>query len=243
MRIRGVRSTWNPPALGGKPRRGTASPSRGYGAAVQGREEPQAQSPAGSPGRGLSTPDAHGSVRIGYPHVKEDSRSNTPERDAHTPMAEARLELLKIGDFAKLAGTNLRTLRYYEELDLLIPASRSQGGFRYYRRTDLHRLNMIHDLQALGLPLEQIRDLMATRGNGGARKDFLAKVRAALGEQDRLLAKRIAELEGQRTNIAAAVTKLANCETCKHSPQNDNNYCEPCQLTGERLPETLSALF
>lgn len=158
-------------------------------------------------------------------------------------MARAQVELLKIGDFAKLAGTNLRTLRYYEELRLLIPASRSQGGFRYYRRTDLNRLQMVHDLKALGLPLERIRDLMATRESGNTRQEFLAKVRAALAEQDRLLLTRIGELEAQRTSIGAAVQKLANCETCRHSPTHENNHCEPCQMTGERLPETLSALF
>ena len=73
------------------------------------------------------------------------------------------VELLKIGEFAKFAQTNLRTLRYYEELGLLTPASRSQGGFRYYRRTDVNRLAMIRDLQSLGLQLERIRELMATR--------------------------------------------------------------------------------
>ena len=30
-------------------------------------------------------------------------------------------------------------LRYYEEIGLLEPAARSQGGFRYYRQTDLNR--------------------------------------------------------------------------------------------------------
>ncbi|MEO6708540.1 MAG: MerR family transcriptional regulator [Planctomycetota bacterium] len=158
-------------------------------------------------------------------------------------MVEAQIELLKIGDFAKLAGTNLRTLRYYEELGLLIPASRSQGGFRYYRRTDLNRLGMIHDLQSLGLALDRIRDLMATREQGGTRKEFLAKVLTALNEQDRLLELRVAELAAQRNNIASAVSKLNDCGSCKHAPQSDNNYCEPCQMTGERLPATLSALF
>jgi DNA-binding transcriptional MerR regulator len=157
-------------------------------------------------------------------------------------MTEAQ-ELLKIGDFAKLAGTNLRTLRYYEELGLLIPASRSQGGFRYYRRTDLHRLGMIHDLQGLGLPLEQIRDLMTTRDQGSSRKDYLVKVNKALVEQDRLLRQRVAELEGQRANIAKAIDKLHECEVCKHAPSTDNNYCEPCQMTGDHLPAPLSALY
>ena len=158
-------------------------------------------------------------------------------------MIEAQIELLKIGDFAKLAGTNLRTLRYYEEMGLLIPASRSQGGFRYYRRSDLNRLGMIHDLQSLGLALERIRELMATREAGGSRKEYLAKVRVALGEQDRLLVARIEELQAQRLNLAAALNKLSACEVCRHAPSTDNNFCEPCQMTGEHLPATLSALF
>ena len=186
----------------------------------------------------MSTP-----IRIGYPYVKGDSTTMTQSIPTQPATVGAPSELLKIGDFAKLAGTNLRTLRYYEEMGLLIPASRSQGGFRYYRRTDLNLLNMIHDLQALGLPLERIRELMSTRESGRTRKEFLAKVGAALGEQDRLLQSRIAELEVQRKSIGIATAKLHECESCKHSPVSDNNFCEPCQVTGERLPETLSALF
>ena len=49
-------------------------------------------------------------------------------------------DLVKIGDFARLAHTNLRTLRYYEEIGLLQPALRSDGGFRYFRQTDLNNI-------------------------------------------------------------------------------------------------------
>jgi DNA-binding transcriptional MerR regulator len=153
------------------------------------------------------------------------------------------VELLKIGDFARVAGTNLRTLRYYEELGLLAPASRSQGGFRYYRRTDMHRLNMIRDLQNLGLNLERIRELMATRELLDRRDQFLARVREALSEQDRLLADRVRALEEQRGGIARAFAKLHECENCRHSPSPANNFCEPCSMTGQALPETISALF
>lgn len=153
------------------------------------------------------------------------------------------IELLKIGDFARLAGTNLRTLRYYEELGLLAPATRSQGGFRYYRRTDLNRLNMIRDLQGLGLPLDRIRDLMATREVIERRDQFLARVREALREQDRLLQERVQELEDQRKGIAKAVGKLHECENCVHAPGSGNNFCEPCSMTGQALPPAISALF
>jgi DNA-binding transcriptional MerR regulator len=155
----------------------------------------------------------------------------------------ASVEILKIGDFARAAGTNLRTLRYYEELGILIPAARSAGGFRYYRRTDLNRLNMIRDLQELGLHLDRIRELMSTREVIERRGEFIQRVRRALVEQDRLLAERIAALESQRQKIHTALEKLHDCESCKHSPTHENNYCEPCALTGERLPVTVSALF
>jgi DNA-binding transcriptional MerR regulator len=150
---------------------------------------------------------------------------------------------MKIGDFAKLAGTNLRTLRYYEELGLLHPASRSQGGFRYYRRTDLNRLNMIRDLQNLGMQLERIRELMATREVAEHRQEYLSRVREALSEQDRLLVERIRLIDEQRKGIQAAVNKLKECEHCLHTPGSGNNYCEPCAMTGQALPVTVSALF
>lgn len=152
-------------------------------------------------------------------------------------------ELLKIGDFARLCGTNLRTLRYYEELGLLQAAQRSQGGFRYYRRTDVNRLNMIRDLQDLGLPLDRIGDLMATRQYEGDRAGFFQLVQQALKEQDRLLVERVATLERQRERIAEALTKINQCVDCKVTPGPRNNYCEPCRLTGQPLPETISALY
>lgn len=152
-------------------------------------------------------------------------------------------ELMKIGDFARIADTNLRTLRYYEELGLLTPASRSQGGFRYYRRTDIHRVQMIRDLQELGLHLERIRDLLSTRAADESREQFIARVRTALEEQDRLLAARLAAIEEQRRKVAQALHKIRECRHCVQMPRSDNNFCEPCTTTGERLPDHLSALY
>jgi DNA-binding transcriptional MerR regulator len=149
--------------------------------------------------------------------------------------------LLKIGDFARLAGTNLRTLRYYEEIGLLAPAARSQGRFRYYRQTDLNRLYMIRDLQDVGLHLDRIRDLMQPGTDGETREQFLARVRGALRDQDQLLQQKIGALEELRRRIAQALDKVHECERCRHMPCDQNNHCEPCALTGQPLPATVSA--
>jgi DNA-binding transcriptional MerR regulator len=152
-------------------------------------------------------------------------------------------DLLKIGDFARVAATNLRTLRYYEEVGLIVPASRSQGGFRYYRATDVHRVQMIRDLQELGLHLDRIRDLIAARSVDESREHFLERVKLALEEQNRLLDERLRALEEQRRRVTLALHKIGECRHCSHSPAAANNFCEPCAMTGEPLPETLSALY
>jgi DNA-binding transcriptional MerR regulator len=151
--------------------------------------------------------------------------------------------LIKIGDFAKLAGTNLRTLRYYEEIGLLQPASRSAGGFRYYRAEDLDRLRMVSSLQTLGLELARIRELMDTRAAGRPQAELVLRVRTALREQARLIDGRIADLTAQRRGIDEALAKLSICEGCDHHPEPDNNFCHPCQVDGKPLPADLSALF
>ncbi len=160
-------------------------------------------------------------------------------------MAEANEgpKLLKIGDFARRAGTNLRTLRYYEELGLLRPALRSKGGFRYYRETDVNRLAMVQTMQELGLSLERIGELMRTRDQGLSHADFVHGVRAALHEQDRLLAQRQEAIADQRRRVADSLHKLCECEGCPHHPGPHNNFCEPCPVDGEPLPRDLSALF
>ncbi len=154
-------------------------------------------------------------------------------------------DLLKIGDFARLADTNLRTLRYYEEVGLLVPAARSKGGFRYYRPTDVNRLRTVNVLQDLGLTLEEIRELISTRAREGesSRDEFFRRVRKALQSQRELFEHRIDELQGRRDRIDAALVKLNECASCEVTPSPENNYCEPCSLRSAELPADLSALF
>jgi DNA-binding transcriptional MerR regulator len=159
------------------------------------------------------------------------------------PKADGDAALIKIGDFARRAGTNLRTLRYYEELGLVLPAARSAGGLRYYRAAELDRMAMIAGLQRLGLELVQIRGLLATREPGASREESMARVRHALSEQGELIDQRLAELTAQRRRVDEALAKLGECDACSHHPAVGNNFCHPCQLDGRPLPADLSALF
>lgn len=70
-------------------------------------------------------------------------------------------EQMQIGEVAERTGLSLRTIRYYEEVGLVVPSARSQGGFRLYTEPDIDRLQLIKRMKPLGFQLEEMRDLLA----------------------------------------------------------------------------------
>jgi MerR family transcriptional regulator, repressor of the yfmOP operon len=79
---------------------------------------------------------------------------------------------LRIGEVAQLTGTTPRTIRYYEELGLLAPASdRSPGAHRVYDEGDVERLRELLRLRrVLGLSLDELKELSAEEAARVARK-------------------------------------------------------------------------
>lgn len=69
--------------------------------------------------------------------------------------------MMHIGELAEHSGLSLRTIRHYDEIGLLTPSGRSEGGFRLYTADDLSRLMLIRRMKPLGYSLEQMGDLLA----------------------------------------------------------------------------------
>ena len=67
---------------------------------------------------------------------------------------------MQIGEVAERIGLSLRTIRYYEEVGLITPSARSQGGFRLYNEYDVSRLQLVKDMKPLGFSLDEMRDLL-----------------------------------------------------------------------------------
>jgi DNA-binding transcriptional MerR regulator len=69
--------------------------------------------------------------------------------------------MLSIGEFARLGGVSVRTLRYYEEVALLSPAAVDMAtGYRSYSARQFARLHRIVALKELGFTLGQIRPVV-----------------------------------------------------------------------------------
>lgn len=68
--------------------------------------------------------------------------------------------LIQIGEVAERTGLSLRTIRYYEEVELVVPTQRSHGGFRLYSDGDVERLELIKHMKPLDFSLEEMRELL-----------------------------------------------------------------------------------
>ena len=91
---------------------------------------------------------------------------------------------LKIGEVASLTGMSVKTIRYYEEIGLLAPATtRSESGYRLFSSQVLNRLAFIKRSQSLGLSLSEIQELLAVHDSGqlpcdAVKEHLLLKVEA-----------------------------------------------------------------
>ena len=85
-------------------------------------------------------------------------------------------ELLQIGEVADRVGLSLRTVRYYEEVELLTPTTRSEGGFRLFDQSQVERLLLIKRMKPIGMSLDDMRLLLDARqslsdAGGGKERD------------------------------------------------------------------------
>ncbi|MEM9215630.1 MAG: heavy metal-responsive transcriptional regulator [Cyanobacteria bacterium P01_F01_bin.150] len=74
---------------------------------------------------------------------------------------------LKIGQVAAKSGLPVKTIRYYEEIDLLSPdVERSESGYRLFDPKVLNRLAFIKRAQSLGLTLNEISSILTVHDDG-----------------------------------------------------------------------------
>jgi MerR family copper efflux transcriptional regulator len=106
---------------------------------------------------------------------------------------------MHIGELAEKTGLSLRTIRHYDEVGLLKPAGRTDGGFRLYSHDDFTRLMLIRRMKPLGFSLEEMTDLLRiidTLSGGDPGSDSPA-VRAELDDFIDEAVRRRAKLQEQ----------------------------------------------
>jgi DNA-binding transcriptional MerR regulator len=69
--------------------------------------------------------------------------------------------LIHINKGGELTGVTVRTLRYYDKIGLLKPASKTEGGHRLYTNEEIKKLQQVQFLKKVGFPLQEIKNMLA----------------------------------------------------------------------------------
>lgn len=141
---------------------------------------------------------------------------------------------MRISQLAAQTGVPATTLRFYETAGLL-PADRTAAGYRVYGQDAVQRLAFISSAKVLGLPLEEIRDLLDVWEQG-----VCAAVRERMLP---LVAERIADADRRQAELAAFSTRLAEVHEQLSSPAPAGGCGPDCGCTTTAsgpVPVTLS---
>lgn len=115
----------------------------------------------------------------------------------------------RIGEVAERVGLSLRTIRYYEEIGLVEPSGRTDGGFRLYTESDIERLQLVKALKPVGMSLETMGELLQCADLlTGAEPDDLGEVEHRFQEVLSLAQSRCDELEERLRAAREALSAL-----------------------------------
>ncbi len=124
---------------------------------------------------------------------------------------------MKIGEIAAQAGIPAKTIRFWEDQQLLPPPARTPAGYREYDPAILKRLAFIRQCQAAGLTLEQIRQVLGIRDGGQPPCVHVTG----------LITRRLAEVEARLADLARTrdqLTALA-ARAAAQDPADCLGYC------------------
>jgi len=114
---------------------------------------------------------------------------------------------LAIGQLAKAAATKVQTIRYYEEIGLITPFQRTEGGHRIYGPEDSRRLKFIRHARELGFGIEEIRQLLKLSDNPHMSCSTADRIASSHLEQVEL---RITKLRALRKELKRMVDECAH---------------------------------
>lgn len=129
-------------------------------------------------------------------------------------MGDHESKLLRVGELARAVGKTVRAMHLYEELGLLEPAARSEGGFRLYAADAVERIKWIIKLQAIGFTLPEIQGFVRDFQAAGSGRQATDRVRAVFRAKQDEIREQIDQLRVIEKDLLDAVAYLDSCTTC-----------------------------
>jgi MerR family copper efflux transcriptional regulator len=139
-------------------------------------------------------------------------------------------KLMRVGELAKVVGKTVRAMHLYEELGLLEPVARSEGGFRLYGPSAVDRIHWIVKLQAIGFTLAEIQGFVQDFTDAGTGKDATDRVRAVFTGKLTEIREQMTQLQVIENDLHEALAYLDSCQSC--STEYTPHECGECGHNG-----------
>lgn len=152
--------------------------------------------------------------------------------------------LLTTGDMARLSNNTLRTVRFYEEEEILRPTLRSEGGHRLFTKGELEKLLLVTDMRAAGLSLDEIKTVLQMRDSSKTGAHASTRVGQFLQGQIDAMRQKMQVLQRLQQDFEQAADVFAKCQFCN----NEETYPSECKFCGvmdkpSSLPRTVRVLW
>lgn len=107
--------------------------------------------------------------------------------------------MYRIGEFAKMTGLSITTLRYYDEIDLFKPEEIDIfTSYRYYNVSQIEDIKIINDLKEVGFSLDEIKQYWNNFDN-----QIMLKKKDELLKQQDIISEKIKKLDIMRSQIVS----------------------------------------
>lgn len=132
----------------------------------------------------------------------------------------------RISQVAQRAGVTPDAIRYYERLGVLPRPPRTAGGLRAYGEDVLPRVRFIQQAQALGLTLQDVKELVTNEGRAGQQR--CRRVRD-------LLKTRLADVDARLREMQAFRRTLrSHLRDCERALEQERPVCPVMIELGSR---------
>lgn len=132
---------------------------------------------------------------------------------------------MTVGAAAKAAGVSAKAVRLWESKGLLPPAQRTDAGYRIFTGDDVGVLRFIRQAKALGLQLNEIKDILDLQRHGAAPCDRVTE----------LLDAHIAEIDRTLADLRQLRRSLTSVRRAARDSQRRGEHAVICHIIEQRV--------
>src|SRR5690606_39421535 len=125
-----------------------------------------------------------------------------------------RYDMLAIGVLSRHSGVKVATIRYYEQMGLLLAADRTEGNQRRYETAHRDRLAFIKHARDLGFTIEAIRELL----------DLSGHPEQPCADADQIAIRQLQSVREKIAKLQTLETELGRIATCCHGDHIKDCY-------------------